>query len=124
MDHFSTRIADIASTYGTDTIFILGKGPSADAVSPDAFAGSLVIAVNDAERIAPADITLFHADWVRESKDLRARVYQIGDGKLSFQYAYQNMPTVKRRLLQAGVRLAGLLNSIYASSEPSFPDRE
>ena len=65
-----------------------------------------------------------YADWVRESKDLRARVYQIGDGKLSFQYAYRNMPTVKRRLLQAGVRLAGLLNSIYASSEPSFPDRE
>ncbi|HEX6901890.1 MAG TPA: S1/P1 nuclease [Thermoanaerobaculia bacterium] len=65
-----------------------------------------------------------YAEWVRESKDLRARVYQIGDGKLSFQYAYRNMPTVKRRLLQAGVRLAGLLNSIFASSEPSFPDRE
>lgn len=62
MDHFSTHIADIASTYGTDTIFILGKGPSVDAVSPDALAGSLVIAVNDAERIAPADITLFHAE--------------------------------------------------------------
>lgn len=65
-----------------------------------------------------------YAEWVRESKDLRARVYQIGDGKLSYQYAYRNMPTVKRRLLQAGVRLAGLLNSIFASSEPSFPDRE
>jgi N-acetylneuraminate synthase len=78
MDHFSTRIADIASTYGTDTIFILGKGPSADAVSPDAFAGSLVIAVNDAERIAPADITLFHADWVKEAlvaNGLRSRLY-------------------------------------------------
>ena len=66
-DHFSSRIGDIASTYGTDTIFILGKGPSADAVSPDAMAGSLVIGVNDAERIAPTDITLFHADWVQPS---------------------------------------------------------
>lgn len=77
-DHFSTRIADIASTYGTDTIFILGKGPSVDAISPGAFAGSLVIAVNDAERIAPADITLFHADWVQESvvaNGLRSRLY-------------------------------------------------
>jgi N-acetylneuraminate synthase len=77
-DPFSTRIADIASTYGTDTIFILGKGPSADLVSPDAFAGSLVVAVNDAERIAPADITLFHADWVTESvvaNGLRSRLY-------------------------------------------------
>lgn len=65
-----------------------------------------------------------YADWARESKDLRERVYRIGDGRLSYEFAYQNMPTVKRRLLQAGVRLAGLLNSIYASSEPSFPDRE
>jgi N-acetylneuraminate synthase len=78
MDHFSTRVADIASTYGTDTIFILGKGPSVDAISPGAFAGSLVIALNDAERIAPADITLFHADWVRESvsaNGMRSRLY-------------------------------------------------
>ncbi|MEW9853599.1 N-acetylneuraminate synthase family protein [Novosphingobium sp. M1R2S20] len=78
MDHFSSRIADIASIYGTDTIFILGKGPSVDAISPDAFAGSLVIAVNDAERIAPADITLFHAAWVKEAliaNGLRSRMY-------------------------------------------------
>ncbi len=77
-DHFSSRIGDIASTYGTDTIFILGKGPSADAVSPDAFAGSLVIGVNDAERIAPVDITVFHADWVERSlidNGLRSRLY-------------------------------------------------
>jgi len=30
---------------------------------------------------------------------------------------------VKRRLLQGGVRLAGLLNSIFAQGEPSIPDR-
>ncbi|MFT3977309.1 MAG: N-acetylneuraminate synthase family protein [Sphingomonas bacterium] len=78
MGYFSSRINDIASTYGTDTIFILGKGPSADAVSPDAFAGSLVIGVNDAERIAPTDITLFHADWVKPAlvaSGLRSRLY-------------------------------------------------
>jgi sialic acid synthase SpsE len=78
MDHFSTRIADIASTYGTDTIFILGKGPSVDAISQEVFAGSLVIAVNDAERIAPAEITLFHAEWVKRSlvaNGLRSQLY-------------------------------------------------
>lgn len=72
------RIENIASTYGTDTIFILGKGPSIDAVSPGVFAGSLVIAVNDAERIAPADISIFHADWVKEAlveSGLRSRLY-------------------------------------------------
>jgi len=67
MEDFSKLVGDIASTYNTDTIFILGKGPSADAVRPEVFAGSLVIALNDAERIVPADITLFHADWVKKS---------------------------------------------------------
>jgi hypothetical protein len=62
------------------------------------------------------------ADWANESKALRERVYQIGDGKLSYEYAYKNIPLVKRRLLQGGVRLAGLLNSIFAQSEPSIPD--
>ena len=63
------------------------------------------------------------AEWANESKTLRDRVYQIGDGKLGYEYAYKNIPTVKRRLLQAGVRLAGLLNSIFAQSEPSIPER-
>jgi sialic acid synthase SpsE len=52
-------------TYATDTIFILGKGQSADFVKPELFADSLVIGINDAERIAPADITVFHAPWVQ-----------------------------------------------------------
>ena len=64
MESYSTLIGDIASTYGTDTIFILGKGPSADLVRPEVFAGALTIGLNDAERIAPVDITVFHADWV------------------------------------------------------------
>lgn len=65
-----------------------------------------------------------YADWVRESKDLRVRVYRVGEGKLGFLYAYESMPVIKRRLLQAGVRLAGLLNSVFAGSGPSIPDRE
>lgn len=63
------------------------------------------------------------ADWVKESKAVRERVYKIGDGKLSFQYAFDNMPLIKQRLLQAGVRLAGVLNSIFSQAGPSIPDR-
>jgi hypothetical protein len=62
------------------------------------------------------------SEWVKESKAVRDRVYQIGDGKLSYEYAYKNMPLVKQRLLQGGVRLAGLLNSIFAQPGPSIPD--
>jgi hypothetical protein len=64
------------------------------------------------------------AEWARESKDLRNKVYSFpADGKLSYEYSYVNVPTIKRRLLQAGVRLAGLLNSIFAQPGPSIPDR-
>jgi len=49
---------------------------------------------------------------VKESKAEREKVYKIGDGKLGFQYAFDSMPLVKQRLVQAGVRLAGLLSSL------------
>ncbi|MBE5215354.1 N-acetylneuraminate synthase family protein [Pectobacterium brasiliense] len=78
MDNFLNQLKNIASTYSTDNIFILGKGPSADLVRPEVYAGSLVIGVNDAERIAPADITIFHEDWVADGLqegDYRSRLY-------------------------------------------------
>lgn len=77
-DTFSTRIADIVSTFNTDTIFILGKGPSADLVKPEVLAASLVIGINDAERIIPADISIFHENWVANSirkNGERSRLY-------------------------------------------------
>ena len=77
-DNFSNLVAGIASTYGTDTIFILGKGPSANDLPTKVFAGSLVIGINDAERIYPTDITLFHADWVArelQSAGPKAQLY-------------------------------------------------
>jgi hypothetical protein len=64
------------------------------------------------------------ADWARESKELRNRVYDLpADKKLSYEYVFRSMPVVKRRLLQAGVRLAALLNNIFAQGDPSIPDR-
>ena len=78
MDNFSSRVGAIASTYSTDTIFILGKGPSADDIPAEVFSGSLVIGLNDAERIYPTDISIFHADWVARSLEEtgpRARLY-------------------------------------------------
>lgn len=64
MAGFSTQLENIASTYATDKIFILGKGPSVDEIRPEIFAGSLVIGINDAERIIPTDISIFHDEWV------------------------------------------------------------
>lgn len=52
-------------------------------------------------------------DWAGESIALRPQVYAIGNGSLGYKYSYKNLPNAKHRILQAGVRLAGLLNQIY-----------
>lgn len=51
--------------------------------------------------------------WAEENKKYRKEIYEVGNGRLGYKYAYQHMPTVRLRLLQAGIRLAGILNSIY-----------
>jgi hypothetical protein len=52
-------------------------------------------------------------EWASESMTYRTQVYNVEKGNLGYEYGYKNMPAVKERLLQAGVRLAGLLNEIY-----------
>ena len=55
-----------------------------------------------------------YRDWIAESFALRGQVYDLGDRRLGYRYAYEKLPIVRQRLLQAGVRLAGLLESILA----------
>ena len=52
-------------------------------------------------------------DWATESMNYRKQVYDIGDGNLGYKYSYKYLGAAKDRVLQAGVRLAGLLNQIY-----------
>ena len=52
-------------------------------------------------------------DWANESIGYRQQVYATGDGRLGYAYSYKNFPTVRTRILEAGIRLAGLLNEIY-----------
>ena len=53
-------------------------------------------------------------DWARESKQLRKQVYDLPEDKqIGYEYQYQNRDLLDRRLLKAGVRLAGVLNEIY-----------
>lgn len=52
-------------------------------------------------------------EWASESMGYRTAVYDIGTGRLSYPYPYKNFHIVRKRLLQAGIRLAGLLNEIY-----------
>ena len=52
-------------------------------------------------------------DWAKESMALRPAVYNIGKGSLGYRYSYVNLPSVRERILQAGIRIAGLLNQVY-----------
>ena len=53
-------------------------------------------------------------DWALESMALRDSAYKIGaDKNLSYRYNYDHIAQVEQRLLQAGVRLAGVLNDIF-----------
>lgn len=52
--------------------------------------------------------------WMDESYALRSKCYEFkAELPLSYDYIYRNMPIVRQRLLQAGVRLAGVLNKIF-----------
>ncbi len=52
-------------------------------------------------------------DWIVEDMQLRKGVYQIGNGKLAYQYIYKNTPIINQQLLKAGLRMAKILNDIY-----------
>lgn len=57
------------------------------------------------------------ADWAKESYDLRDAVYpQDNDLRLSWEYVYHSWPVIERRLMEAGVRLAGLVNRVLGAS--------
>ena len=51
--------------------------------------------------------------WADESMSFRTQVYDIGDGNLGYKYSYKYYPIAKQRMMQAGIRLAGILNQIY-----------
>lgn len=57
-------------------------------------------------------------DWHAESYALMPKCYEIGEGKLGWGYQFTHWPTVERRLYEAGVRLAGILNSALAPGGP------
>lgn len=55
-------------------------------------------------------------EWAMESMEYRENVYDLPDNRrIGYEYRYQNYHIVKKRLVQAGVRLAGVLNDIYDS---------
>ncbi len=53
-------------------------------------------------------------DWAKEAMALREQIYKTGNvERMGYRYMYDNYSTVERQLGWAGIRLAGVLNSIY-----------
>lgn len=78
MENTSDRVASIASTYASDTILLLGKGPSLDEIDLTVLEDHFSIAVNDVERVAPVDVTIFHDEVFQKAlvdNGLRSRLY-------------------------------------------------
>lgn len=58
--------------------------------------------------------------WIAESAQIRDTIYPEGDS-LGYEYVYRHTPTVKRRLSQAGVRMAAYLNQLFQDA-PAVED--
>lgn len=53
-------------------------------------------------------------DWIYESQQLRNECYELPENmKIAYDYDYEHLDLVNQRLLQAGIRLAAVLNEIY-----------
>lgn len=51
--------------------------------------------------------------FVNASRSVHKQVYDIGEGKLSWEYVYKNRELMEDRLLKAGYHLAAIMNDIY-----------
>ncbi|MFC5050676.1 N-acetylneuraminate synthase family protein [Rubritalea spongiae] len=67
MENISPTLQNIVSKYQGKPIFVIGKGPSLDAIDTSALPEGLIINLNDSERIVPGDVAIFSANWVRHS---------------------------------------------------------
>jgi len=73
----------------------------------------------DDQRLISSYLNTGVKDWIKESYEHAQNIYDIGDGDFRWNYQYRYMPVVKTRLLQGGVRLAGVLNQIFdPAAEP------
>lgn len=66
-----------------------------------------------------------YVNWAAESQELRPQVYDMPESKnLSYEYGYKAKPIVEQRLRQAGIRLAHVLNVIFAQEKLQTADFE
>ena len=69
-------------------------------------------------KISPQDVKAWSdtnpETWITESTEIRDTIYPEDANNMSYDYVYDNIPTVKKRLQQAGIRIAAYLNEVFA----------
>ncbi|MDP4148831.1 MAG: S1/P1 nuclease [Bacteroidota bacterium] len=79
------------------------------------------------DRATPEQIRKWQSDdlmkWLFESYQVSAELYADAARNPNFDEAYYqaHLPVIARRIEQAGIRLAGVLNSIFTAPPPSGP---
>lgn len=56
-------------------------------------------------------------DWATESQELRPMVYNVPNDTAGYEYHFQVKPIYEKRLRQAGLRLATVLNKIFKNEK-------
>lgn len=78
------------------------------------------------DKITPQDIrdwaTTAPEDWITESTEIRDTIYPEDANNMSYDYLYNHLPTAKRRLQMAGVRMAMYLNDVFEDAQEGASD--
>jgi len=75
------------------------------------YAQQIQLGLSDADKQLMLDPNIL--SFVNNSRAVHDQVYDIGDGKLSYEYVYKNKELMEDRLLKAGFHLAAILNDIF-----------
>lgn len=65
---------------------------------------------DDVEKIQSGDFV----SWLNEGRALLPQIYNFKNNKITNSYIKKNMPYLEKQILNAGLRLAGLLNKIFS----------
>ena len=70
------------------------------------------------KKITAQDVEAWHSTdpevWITESTKIRDTIYPEDANRMAYDYLYDHIPTAKRRLQQAGIRIAHYLNEVFA----------
>ncbi len=79
------------------------------------------------EQITPQNIrdwaTTNPDTWIAESTRIRDTIYPEDANEMAYDYLYDHLPTAKRRLQMAGIRIALYLNEVFADAHQTAQNK-